>query len=75
MKLQILLSLTIFYSYFNYSTFLSNLNYNFLRRLRNNRTNVNFILDWYENQIIDKESQWVKTNFLKVRKLKVIWDL
>ena len=59
-----------FYSYFNYSTFLSNLNYNFLRRLRNNRTNVNFILDWYENQIIDKGVSMGKNQFFESSKIK-----
>ena len=43
-----------FISYFNFSSFLANLNFNFLKRLKNNNTKINLIIDWYENQIIDK---------------------
>tara|TARA_B100000575_G_C23110214_1_gene641239 strand:- start:712 stop:1962 length:1251 start_codon:yes stop_codon:yes gene_type:complete len=44
----------IFFSNFNFSTFIAGLNYFFLKRLKEKDFNIEIILDWYENQIIDK---------------------
>lgn len=59
-----------FFSYFNFSTYLSNLNYNFLKRLRENDIKIKFILDWYENQIIDKGFCMGKNEYYQSIKIK-----
>ena len=59
-----------FYSFFNFSTFLANLNFNFLKRLKENNIKIDLILDWYENQIIDKGISMGKNEFFKDSKIK-----
>lgn len=54
----------IFFSNFNFSTFIAGLNYFFLKRLREKGFNVEIILDWYENQIIDKGLCLGKNHFM-----------
>ena len=44
----------IFISKFNFSTFIASINYFFIKRLKQKKINIEIILDWYENQIIDK---------------------
>ena len=42
------------FSYFNFSSFIGNINYIFFKRLKQKQIKIKLILDWYENQIIDK---------------------
>ncbi len=65
-----LVKLYNFFSFFNYSTFLANLNFNFLKRLKENNIKIDLILDWYENQIIDKGISMGKNKFFKDSKIK-----
>ncbi len=65
-----LVKLYNFFSFFNYSTFLANLNFNFLKRLKENNIKIDLILDWYENQIIDKGISMGKNEFFKDSKIK-----
>lgn len=54
----------IYLSNFNFSTFIAGLNYFFLKRLKEKGFNVEIILDWYENQIIDKGLCLGKNHFM-----------
>lgn len=53
-KINKIIKYHIFTSKFNFSTFIASINYFFLKRLKQKKINIEIILDWYENQIIDK---------------------
>jgi hypothetical protein len=57
-------------SYFNFSTFIADLNYSFLKRLNKKKISIELILDWYENQIIDKGLCLGKNHFFPKSILK-----
>ena len=46
------------------------MNFNFLKRLKENNIKIDLILDWYENQIIDKGISMGKNKFFKDSKIK-----
>ncbi len=59
-----------FLSNFNFSSFLGKLNFYFLQRLKENNLKVELIIDWYENQLIDKGLSLGKNTFYPNAKLK-----
>ncbi len=59
-----------FLSNFNFSSFLANINFFFLKRLNQNEIKIDLIIDWYENQILDKGLSLGKNTFYPKSKLK-----
>lgn len=59
-----------FLSNFNFSSFLANINFFFLKRLNQNHIKIDFMIDWYENQILDKGLSLGKNTFYPESKLK-----
>lgn len=66
-------NLVIYYKYistFNLSSYLANLNFCFLKRIKENNFEIKIFIDWYENQIIDKGFCLGKNIFFPNSKLK-----
>ena len=59
-----------FISNFNFSSFLAYINFFFLKRLEENKIKIDLIIDWYENQLIDKGLILGKNTFYPNTKLK-----
>lgn len=57
-------------SFFNFSSFIAILNKNFLKRLKKNNIKIDLIIDWYENQIIDKGLCLGKNKYFPKCKIK-----
>lgn len=57
-------------SIFNLSSYLASLNFFFLKRMKENNFKINLLIDWYENQIIDKGICLAKNTFYPQTKLK-----
>ena len=69
-KIGIIINYYKLVSYFNESSFLANLNFHFLKRLKEEKINIKLIIDWYENQIIDKGLILGKNTFYPNTKIK-----
>ena len=59
-----------FLSNFNFSSYIANINFFFLKRLKESNIKIDLIIDWYENQLIDKGLSLGKNTFYPNSKLK-----
>ena len=59
----------------NRSTIIAILNYYFFKRLKEQDIKIKLIIDWYENQIIDKGFNLGKNKFYERLSVKVTWVL
>tara|TARA_Y100000590_G_scaffold456202_1_gene606340 strand:+ start:28908 stop:30590 length:1683 start_codon:yes stop_codon:yes gene_type:complete len=69
-KINFLISREKILNTFSQSTFVANINYYFFKRLQENDVDLELVIDWYENQVIDRGFNLGKNTFFPNTKSK-----